>query len=89
MWCCSSGDHPISVYLDKFGNTQNMKIENLGHPPSHIVGNWGDFWPPKFFKKSGNLQQNVPFTKKIHKSVEKFHHKRIIYIYIYKFKLKN
>jgi hypothetical protein len=41
-----------------------MKIENFGHSPSHIVGSWVIFDPPKFFKKSGNLQQNVPFTKK-------------------------
>jgi hypothetical protein len=31
LWCCSSADH-LQVYLVKFGNIQNMKVENLKHP---------------------------------------------------------
>jgi hypothetical protein len=30
LWCCSSGSHPLQ-YFAKFGDTQNMKIDNLKH----------------------------------------------------------
>jgi hypothetical protein len=51
------------VYLTKFGNIQNMKVDNLKHP-FHIVGNCCDFLGNYFlFWKTGNFSQNILFSK--------------------------
>ncbi len=38
LWCCSSGNSPITIFSQKFSNIENMKVENPKHP-FHIVDN--------------------------------------------------
>ncbi len=64
LWCYYS-----SLYVAKFSNIQNMKVENLKHPFIFlaIVLTFGDFWRFQNFPflttsfKTRNLWQNIRF----------------------------